>query len=214
MQLQELLKDALGYPFKDLKRYLILLILFFGFILVIPGILACGYLLRIVEYSSKGMEEHPDFSDIKKLLLDGLKYIIISIIFGIIFYLVSGLILTPFSPERALTMIITILISVLVNSFYLMSLAQMAHEGQFKAAFEFKNIINIIQNFGWTRYLLFILVFSLIGELMNLFIEILSPYLINLGVDTAFGLIFIPLIFYTYLFIVEARYAGLLYRNN
>lgn len=65
-------------------RFLGLLALLIGSILIIPAFLAWGYLLRIVEHTIYGSNELPVFDDWSRMFSDGLKYIVSNIIYFIV----------------------------------------------------------------------------------------------------------------------------------
>ena len=77
--------DSLFYPL-EIKSYLGLLILFSTSFLIIPGILALGYIFRIVSYAIDGRDEHPGFNNWKNMFRDGLIFLGMGLIFGIVFY--------------------------------------------------------------------------------------------------------------------------------
>ena len=82
MNFADVFIDSLRYPFTDLKKLLIVLILvsitvFMGqFILItIPiSIIVYGYMMRIIESTLEGSNEFPAFNDLKKLIIDGIKF--------------------------------------------------------------------------------------------------------------------------------------------
>ncbi len=114
MNVSEIIRDSLRYPFSDWKRYLL-----FGFILLISissinllfsipkryadaslilviltvialisTILGRGYYFRVLKYSLNGMEELPNFNNWKDMLKDGIKLSIVTIIYLIPFTLI------------------------------------------------------------------------------------------------------------------------------
>ena len=88
MKSKNILIDSFSYPFKDVKKSLKLFILFLTSFLIIPGIMACGYLLRIINHSAQGIKELPEFDNWKKLLKDGLKFIALFLTFALLFFAV------------------------------------------------------------------------------------------------------------------------------
>jgi hypothetical protein len=83
MKIKEIFTDSITFPFSNLKRFLTL-----GFILIfspiiIPTILAQGYAIRIIRNTSQGRREMPEFKDWVDMFIDGLKYLIVNIVYTI-----------------------------------------------------------------------------------------------------------------------------------
>lgn len=83
MKTKEIFKDSITFPFSNLKRFLTL-----GFILlfspiIIPTILAQGYAIRIIRNTSQGRREMPEFKNWVDMFIDGLKYLIVNIVYTI-----------------------------------------------------------------------------------------------------------------------------------
>ena len=82
MNIKQITIDSLRYPFTSSKLF-ILFLLNLGYFFIIPGIIAEGYVIRIIESTLEGSKELPEFTDLKKLLIDGLKYIVVGVVYGI-----------------------------------------------------------------------------------------------------------------------------------
>ncbi len=92
------LKSIFKFPFQGAgweKRFLIgTLLTFVSFIIpIVPVIFVCGYLLEVMRRAVKGEElTLPDWTDWGKLGLDGLKYILVNLVFllpGTLVYVVG-----------------------------------------------------------------------------------------------------------------------------
>jgi hypothetical protein len=120
--------DSLIYPL-EIKKYLVLLLLFSTSFLIIPGIMACGYLFRIINYTIHGYEEHPDFKNWKNLLADGLKFLGLVLIFGIVFYGLLWIIKSQSVGVNNFSFLfIAAIYTSLANALFVMCLAHMAYE--------------------------------------------------------------------------------------
>jgi len=218
MEVNKILVDSLSYPFSDNKKYFKLLILFLTSFLVIPGIMACGYLVRIIKYTTHGKSERPDFNDWKELLKDGLKLLGLGIIFAVVFYGLLWIMdllfnIYPVFNDTSI-LIIKAVYTILVNSLFIMSLAHMAHEGRFVAGFDFKRIIGLIAETGWVKYLALITLFTIFAELLSQVI-VLGAYLpIFTGIWRIVSYIVLSLLIFTYLFTYESRFTGLIYPQS
>ena len=184
MNFKDVFIDSLSYPFTDLKRFLILIVLFLGSFLVIPVLITRGYTLRIIEHALKGEKGLPNFSNLWELLINGIKLFIINIIYEIPVILITIVLLKQinfnvlsanlflFSP---MNMIIFIIIGFLISIVFTIGIANMVYEKySFMAAFDFKQIFNLIKMIGWKKYIAYIVVYAVIINILSLF----SMYLI------------------------------------
>lgn len=158
----EIVKDSLIYPF-NIKSYLGLLILFSASFLIIPGILALGYLFRIIYYTTGDNDGHPEFTDWMNMFRDGLIFLGMALIFVMIFYgilwILESFLIGDVDLNLASYTIAAIYTS-LFNALFVMCLAHMADEKSFTAAFEFKKIFDHIKEVGWLKYLALILFYD------------------------------------------------------
>ena len=209
----EIVKDSLIYPF-NIKSYLGLLILFSASFLIIPGILALGYLFRIIYYTTGDNDGHPEFTDWMNMFRDGLIFLGMALIFVMIFYgilwILESFLIGDVDLNLASYTIAAIYTS-LFNALFVMCLAHMADEKSFTAAFEFKKIFDRIKEVGWIKYLALILFMTIFGGLINFLIELISPALNLPGLGRIPIVIMITLLAYTYLFSFESRFTGLVY---
>ena len=92
------LKSIFRFPFQGAgweKRFLIgAALTFLTFVIpIVPGMFVCGYLLEVMRLTVKGEElALPDWTEWGKLGLDGLKYILVNLVFllpGALIYLVG-----------------------------------------------------------------------------------------------------------------------------
>jgi hypothetical protein len=235
MNIKEIAADSLRFPFTNWKKLLILLILvsftvFMGqfILIIIPiSIILNGYLIRIIESTLEGSDEFPAFSDLKKLIIDGIKFIIVSTIYGIPLLVVSViawgfLTLDPNSMNYA-SFIISLIVGFIVNIIFLMGLTNMVYEKTIFGAFQFKRIINLINNVGWKKYLIYLLFFTLMVEGVDLITLVLSsmvifisPLDIALVWENPISYSFLAYLIFngiisTYILIFGSRFRGLIY---
>jgi hypothetical protein len=81
MDVGEIILDAIKYPSSDWKKIIIL-----GVILIIPIVdfIGLGYVLRIIKSTLAGVDDLPEFDDLVGLFIDGLKVLVVSIVYLII----------------------------------------------------------------------------------------------------------------------------------
>jgi hypothetical protein len=216
MNFSDVLVDSLRYPFTDIKKLLTLFLFFLGSVVIIPGIMANGYLLRIIEKTFEGSNELPDFDNKNELLGKGLELIIVNLIYSIpsflvLFYLPSQISILSSSQGAIALIVAALAIDFIVNIFLVMGIGNLVFEKKFEAAFAFKRILELIKKIGWKKYLAYVVVFTLIMEIFSLIIGILSPFMAFLGMWSLLGTLFITLLFNTYLFTFGSRFKGLIY---
>ena len=216
MNFSDVFVDSLRYPFTDIKKLLTLFLFFLGSIVIIPGIMANGYLLRIIEHTFKGSNELPDFDNKNELLGKGLELIIVNIIYSIPAYLILFYIPTQISILTSFQAVIVLIgaalvIDFIVNIFLVMGIGNLVFEKRFQSAFAFKRILELIKKVGWKKYLAYLVVFTIILEIFSFIIGILSPLTAFMGFWSIFGTFFITLVFNTYLFAFGSRFKGLIY---
>ncbi|MGB7970180.1 MAG: DUF4013 domain-containing protein [Methanobacterium sp.] len=220
MNFGEVFFDSLSYPFKDLKKFLILFVLFLGSFLLIPLIVGYGYLLRIIEHSLKGEKGLPDFNNWGELFTKGIDYLVVNAVYGIPSLLVTFLLFKKLDFNSIsnglifsspVNMLILVLVGFIAGIVFIMALANLVYENRFFAAFDFKRIFHLIGMVGWKKYLFYVAVYTLILNLISLPLLIfLSPHILTFG---ALYIIFtlINSILSVYKGIFGSRFKGLIY---
>jgi len=202
--LLEIFKDSFEYSYKDFISifklgFLSLLSVFF-----IPTFFVLGYYYRVVDVGLNGTingeDPLPKFGNWFEMFIQGIKILFVRFIYfipGILVLIVGNLILVathpalfnnmiinnmPFSSNLSLLSFeigIIIISSILWLTFYLFStvaITNMVNEKSFLAAFNFKDIIKIIQSIGFVRYvkfyfgclILFIGIFGVVSLVISL----------------------------------------------
>lgn len=160
----DIYKDSLEYSAKDLKTLLILGVCYFLTFLFLPVFLIYGYSYRVTKIAVEGMingnDPLPEFDNVIDMFVDGIKvvvvyiaYLLIPLIVFILFALLSSAI--GGSGETILMVLGTLVTFILIIFAYLMSMmgvANMAnYDGSLSKAFDFKEIMDIIQSIGIGR---------------------------------------------------------------
>ncbi len=83
MKIKEIISDSIKFPFSNPVRFLTLGFILIFSSLILPMILAGGYLLRIIKNTSQGIREMPPFEDLVDMFIDGLKFLLVNIIYSI-----------------------------------------------------------------------------------------------------------------------------------
>ena len=217
--------DSLQYPIKDWIKIILL-----GIILIIPivNFIGLGYYLRIIKSTLAGLDELPDFERVGELFIDGIKLLIVCIIYAIvplIFYALSfafaGSATVPsstttssvfsFSYLPTLTgislvfFIIATIFAIIISIFAYMGIANMVYYGsEIGAALRYREILDRIASIGWGNYILWWIVLMLIITVAGFIIGIVG------GILLFFVLGFLVfLLGYSYLVIFQARSVAL-----
>ncbi|MDD3985898.1 MAG: DUF4013 domain-containing protein [Methanobacterium sp.] len=229
MNFSNVVVDSLYYPFNDLKRFFILLILFLTSFLLVPMVIGLGYMWRIIENTLKGNERLPDFSNINQLFVNGLKILVVQIIYSIptflVLYLLSLImnininlaVLTELSNNPSYVFILIfvgLFVGFFVNIVLVIGFGNMVHENRLMAVFDFKKIFQLIKIIGWKNYLIYIIIYTLIGALIMLHSSLTALLNTNPG-NIALSVFLIMNITQnickTYSAIFASRFKGLVY---
>ena len=242
MQTKEFVIDTLRYPFTDWKKFLILFIIVFfsvgfGELWIVPillSIISSGYVMRIIESTLEDSNKLPEFSDLKKILIDGLKYVIVGFLYSIPLYVVTFLMMGSLIQEYSSTLQIdlgpSIVVGFVINIFYLMGLAHMVHEKTIKGAFAFKKILKLINQISWKKYLICLVFYAIVTTIVSLIPNFLIPStFVSLSdfimffstYPGAYSDVYSTLAFYiingllvTYTLAFTGRFIGLIYPNK
>ncbi len=222
MKIGEIVLDSLRYPFTDVKKLITLFIILLGSFLLIPGLYALGYGIKIIKNTINGSNVLPDFKGSGEILGDGLRFLGASIIYGIPIYLITIVILlislTPFTANTLstpLARIILLIVGFIVSIPFFIGLANMAYQDRFKAAFDFKIIFKLITKIGWKNYLVYLVIYTIVSNLLGLIPSlVISPSSTIVGIGTFIKLgesFIIIFVIYTYILTFGGRLRGLIY---
>jgi hypothetical protein len=198
------ISDSLQYPIKNWIKTIIL-----GIILIIPivNFIGLGYYLRIIKSTLAGLDELPDFQNIGVLFIDGIKILIVSIIYAIIpliFYALS------FAFPGPIFFILAVISAIIISIFAFMGFANMAYyDSEISAALRYSEIMDRIAAIGWGNYMLWWIVLMLIISVAGSIVGLVG------GILLFFVLGFLVFILgYGYLVIFQARSVALTFEFN
>ncbi len=160
----DIYKDALEYSAKDWKTLVILGILCLFSFLMIPVFLVTGYNYKVLHQAVHGVingnDPLPNFEGIIEMFVDGIKvviveivYLIVPIILFMIFLLVSGYLSgTASAAVLFIGCAITFVVGVVACLMTQMGLCHMAYnDGAFSKAFALSEIKEAIDEIGWFK---------------------------------------------------------------
>ncbi len=230
----DIYKDSFEYSAQDGISLLKLGIINILNFLIIPIFLQMGYSYRINKIAVNGMingnDQLADYSDLVSMFVDGLKVCGVYIVYLIIPFLIGLLaILTGNITISIIGIIIAFILGIIT---YLMAVIAIPHmaasDDNFKAALDYKEIIEIIKSISVLRFIAFYLgliiivvcitsiVYMIIGFLLSVLglgLTLANP-IIGLGffdVGLILSGLFLSLLVTPYLTIFQSRAIGLIY---
>lgn len=193
-------------------------------------VFASGYIYDVIKYGIEGKSELPEFSDIKGLLVKGLRAFVVGLAYSILpmilFFL--GLMLTvnesvgaSVNAIGAIVLLIAIIFAIFASLMEVMALCHMVDKDELSAAFRFKEILGLIKNLGWGRFigiLLFTVIVIMIISVFFGFIFGAIAGIISVIVGSAFvmalvNMILNSLLINPYVSIVISRIYGSIYKE-
>ena len=242
MNIGEIIGDAVRYPLSDPKKLFIFGIIFviatlysnftttsvanlpLIFILIVMALIAFvfifGYELRILRATLAGFIEMPEFDDPVDMLFDGLKVVVVGIVYTILLTVIFGILFLIFALLAGLTgamgilIVLIIIIALFVYPMILMSLTNMVYyDNDINAALKFGEIFNKISNIGWGNFLVWYLVTGVI-YLVLAAIGVLIIGVFSLVHLKIIGGILYPLIIGSYMSFFIYRSAALFYMSG
>ena len=160
----------------NLDIYLAFAILAIGFIV---ALFIMGYQYNVLEFSISKKEDLPGFGDILGMLVRGVKYFIVSIVYSIPPMLVAflAIILTNNSSVWPVMMLISVLLLIICYFLLIMALNNMVANDSLKKAFDFRQIIDNISNLGWGKYIGTVLFTVIVFIIINMAVGVVLSFL-------------------------------------
>ena len=250
MNMVEIIKDALKYPLSNWKRFLTfgILILICNILIndiIVPdltiigyiiGVLIIGYIFKIIKFSLNEATDIPKFNVWSEMFSDGLKVLLVSIVYFIPAILIIIIPATLFSVSSVIQTLLGVLdippidtfysISTLAGPWFLISILYLIiivpilfiaivnmadNDGKLNSAFKFHNIFNKISTKGWKNFIVWYLItgfFALILLGIGSFVMYVSSSIISM-----IGIVLVSLTFTPYIYMFISRSVVLFYKN-
>ncbi|MBC7118967.1 MAG: DUF4013 domain-containing protein [Methanobacteriaceae archaeon] len=189
MKVGEIVGEALDYPGTNLKKVLILGILNIISFLIIPIFLVLGYNLRVLKATIAGFDELPDFDEWGDMLIDGLKVLVVGIVYMLIpiILVFGGVFLANTNPTAGIIVgVIGVILAIIFGLVEQIAIAHMAFNDRLGAAFQVGEILNVISEISWIKYIIWIIGVAII-QLGALNVTLLAFYIILIPAILAFG---------------------------
>jgi hypothetical protein len=193
-------------------------------ILIVPIFLVYGYVFRIIKATLAGMDELPDFDEIGDMFVDGLKVFVVAIVYAIPVWIIALILNMIIGASMDVTTTATTLdaamfwgiiasnlvfaiVGSIVGLIEIIAIANMAYnDGEIGAAFRFSEIMDIIANIGWGKYIATYIVIIIIAAI-GVLIGMLTMFIL-------IGFILLPLIIAPYIAMFGSRTIGLLVASS
>ena len=191
---------------------------------------ASGYLYDIIKYSIEGRKELPEFSDIKGIFLKGIRTFIVGIAYAIVPFLlfILGVMLSAnenvgvaVNSIGAIILFISIIVTIFIALVEIMALSNMIAHDELSAAFRFKEILALVKNIGWGKYIGVLIFAFIVVVVLSVFLRFIAS-MISFGLAALLGsalvlalssLILNSLFINSYLSVVFGRIFGSIYRE-
>jgi hypothetical protein len=178
----EYAKDAVAGNY---KKWLMLVIA-----TILLGIPLFGYLMNVL----RGENPSPEVEDWGTLLVDGIKYLVVALIYAIPLIVVGILVvragiagimsgssadmMTVFGLIAA-GLVIVFIIAIFIAVFEITGVVRLARTGSIKEAFNFNAILGTIKKHGWDQYLIAIGILIIAGFIMGIIFNVMMiiPFL-------------------------------------
>ncbi len=221
MDIGDVIGDAVRYPSQDWKNVIILGIISILSFLIIPAFIVGGYFFRIIKATIAGSDELPEFDDWGEMFIDGLKLIIVGIIYAIPIFIISAILglgqsavmnMTTFSSVAIFGIIagsmVQLIVGIIIGLVAYIAVAHMAYyDGDLGAAFRFSEILDVMSRIGWADYIIWYIVMVILG----LVVGVVSVILIF---PLFIGLVVVPLIVVPFWIMLFARSLALAYSSQ
>jgi hypothetical protein len=152
---------------------------------ILLGIPLMGYIMKVL----RGTKPAPEVDDWGTLFIDGIKYIIVKIIYAIPLIIVGFLVLgaafmTAMSGNiAAMTgaiagmlagVLIILILAIIIALFEIIGMVRFARTGSIGEAFNFNAILATIGKIGWVSYIIALIVFLVVAFVIGIIIAILT----------------------------------------
>jgi len=157
---------------------------------ILLGIPLMGYVMKVL----RGEKPAPEVNDWGTLFLDGIKYLIVSLIYAlpiiIVWVLVMGASAAAFMSGNysammaafgavALGVLVMFVLAVIISVFEVIGIVRFARTGSIGEAFNISAILATINKIGWVNYIIALIVLIIVAIIVGIIVGILTmiPYL-------------------------------------
>lgn len=151
---------------------------------ILLGLPLMGYIMKVL----RGEKPAPEVTDWGTLFIDGIKYLIVVIIWMIPVIIVEVLVMgagiagamsgDPTAAMAALGgmmvgLLVVFILAIIIALFMMMGVVRFARSGNIGEAFNFSAILATIQKIGWVPYIIALIVLMVCGVIFGIIMAIL-----------------------------------------
>jgi hypothetical protein len=151
---------------------------------ILLGIPLMGYMMKVL----RGEKPAPEVTDWGTLFVDGIKYLIVAIIYAIPIIIVEVLVLgaaglsmmsgnvtaiTAAIAGMLLGFVVILILAIVIAVFEMIGIVRLARTGSIGEAFNFNAILSTIGKIGWDSYIIALIVFVVVAIIFSIIVAIL-----------------------------------------
>lgn len=152
---------------------------------ILLGLPLMGYAMKVL----RGESPAPEVEDWGTLFIDGIKYLIVSLIYAIPLIIVGFVVIGATAVSAmsgdytamiaafgaiALGMIIMLILAVIIGVFEVIGIVRFARTGSIGEAFNFNAILSTIGKLGWVPYIIALVVLIVVGIVFGIIVAIIQ----------------------------------------
>lgn len=174
--------EGLKYPFNDVKKLLgfgaifallnlvtslslnfthvpannIIIVAALGIVSFVISLFVMGYQYDVVKFSIDKKEDLPGFTDIMNIFVNGIKILIVTIAYNVIpaIVLIIGTFLAAdYIGPAVVVILISAILFIIAFFLQIMAINNMVANDSLEKAFDIRQIIDMISNLGWGKYI-------------------------------------------------------------
>jgi len=195
--------DSLRYPLKNWVKLIIL-----GVILMIPivNLIGLGYYLKTLRSTFEGSNMLPGFENVGELFVNGIKLLIVCLIYAIIPFIFFAFT----SILGSFFLVLTFISAMAISIFAFMGIGNMVYyNNEISAAFRYREILEIIRAIGVLKYIFWWIILFLIVTITGIVVGIIGGILLYY----VLGFLFLS-VGYGYLTLFQARSIALTFASS
>ncbi|HSQ94373.1 MAG TPA: DUF4013 domain-containing protein [Methanoregula sp.] len=149
---------------------------------ILLGLPLMGYAMRVL----RGEKPAPEVEDWGTLFVDGIKYLIVALIYSIPVIIVwvlligaafvgvmSGDISALFAGTMIVGVLVLVVLAIIIGLFELIGVVRFARTGSIGEAFNFSAILATIARIGWGSYIIALVVLFIVGIVFSIIVSII-----------------------------------------
>lgn len=217
--------NTLALRFSQIPSGDIYLLAVLAIISIIISLIIMGYQYNVIKFSIDEKDDLPGFEDISGILINGVKYFIVTLVYNIlpmIVLIAGGIGLHPVQNGDYIVMTVAGILFIICNFLLIMAIANMVDNDKISKAFDLREITDKISNLGWGKYIgiviFTIIIYAIIMAAVGVILVFLSMF-VAIALNQAMVIIAIisiieGLLISPYISVFFNRVYGSIYRQS